>query len=65
MHLNSHHSEQRQRPYPLLSIFDVTLNFVLCSGVLALGCAILWVALSRVAPQTIAQVCQIATQIFR
>lgn len=65
MHPNPHHSEQRQRRYPLLSMFDITLNFVLCSGVLALGCAILWLALSHSAPQLIGQVCQIVTQIFR
>ncbi len=64
MHLNPHHSEQRQRRYPLLSIFDVTLNFMLCSGLFALGCALLWVTLSRSAPQLIAQVCHVATRIL-
>jgi len=65
MHLNLCHSEQRQRRYPLLSMFDVTLHFVLGSGVLALSCAILWVALSRCAPQLFASVCQIVSQILR
>lgn len=65
MQFNSHLSEQRQRRYPVLSVFDATLNVVLCSGVFALSCAVLGVILTHNAPRVLGSIAQIVAQILR
>lgn len=60
--MSFHHSQpmRRQHRYPWLSIFDVTLNVLLCSGVLAFACALVAVIIARNSPHLIAQVSQVA-----
>jgi hypothetical protein len=57
-------SEQRERRYPLLTFFDLSLNFMLCCGVVALGCVLLGIVLSHNAPRILAQVSFVAARIL-
>ncbi len=44
---DSSHFEQRPRRYPLLALFDLTLNLALCSAILAVACVLLGIILSH------------------
>lgn len=65
MNFDMQHSTQTKRCYPVLGAFDLALNFSLCCGVFALGCAVLGVILSHSMPTLTAQVVSVATQFFR
>lgn len=55
---------ERQRRYPLLTFFDLTLNAVLCSGVFALACALLAVILLPNSLGVLTQIWDVARHIF-
>lgn len=65
MQFHPHHSESPQRRYPWLSLFDVTLNVVLCGGVLALACVLVGIVLSHNGSRIIGQIGQLLPYLWR